>query len=119
MIPLGQAIKQAIAGAARAVQPATKRWPATLSTSTGDITPSRDASASPAGNVYVVMPDGSVVKAYNSAVPPTTGLRVWVGYEPHNPSFLRVLDFNASYTNPSPITGFGPHEHTHVLFDPL
>lgn len=114
------ALKDAISRAARRVEPATRRWPATLSDANGVITPGLDASVpGGGGKVYVVMPDGSVVKAYNNRVPPVTGLRVWVGYEPQNPTLLRVLDFNASYTNPNPTTGFGPHHATHEFLNVL
>lgn len=113
-------LHDAIRRAAQAVQPVTRRWPATLSNSAGDITPGASARVSGSGGlVYCVMPDGSTVRAYNNRVPPTTGLRVWVGYEPLNPSLLRVLDFNSSYIDPSGGTGFGPHHVTHEYHNPL
>ncbi len=114
MAAFSEALRGAVRRAAGLVQQRTKRWPATLSDVNGNVTPNLDASvAGQPGLVYCVMPDGSVVKAYNNHVPSVTGLRVWVGYEPHNPTLLRVLDFNASYTNPSPSSGFGPHHATH------
>jgi Pectate lyase superfamily protein len=116
---MSSVLDRAIARAAALIQPATKRWPATLSLANGDITPGLDSSVSgQPGMVWVVMPTGSVTKAYNARVPVTTGLRVWVGYEPHNPSFLRVLDINASYNNPRPDSGFGPHAPTHEWLNP-
>lgn len=108
-------VKRAIERAASRLERATRRWPATLSTATGDIAPGYSARVpSVPGQVYVVMPDGAVITAYNSRVPSDTGRRVYVGYEPHNPSLLRVLDFQASYNNPSPAGGFGAHAPTHV-----
>jgi lysophospholipase L1-like esterase len=112
---------RAIARAAAKVQRITKRWTATLSNSTGDITPGASAAVpGQPGMVYLVMPDGAVLKAYNGRVPAATGLRVWAGYEPHNPTFFRVLDFNVSYVTP-PTGGstIGSHHWIHEFLNPF
>jgi len=116
--------KAAIARAAQAVQSRTREWPATLSDSNGDVTPNRDATVyTRPGYVYCVMPDGAIAQAFNNRVPPVTGLRVWVGYEPRNKTLFRVLDFNYSYVTLGGFTGgagtaLGPHHKTHESLNP-
>jgi hypothetical protein len=98
-------VSAAVRRAAKRVQRRTIAFKATLSTATGDITPglSADVAGQP-GYSWVVMPTGGVIKAKNGRAPSATGLRVWVGYEPHNPTLLRVLDVDESYVG---VTGGG------------
>jgi hypothetical protein len=107
---------RAVARAAARVQRITKRWPVTLCDSVGDITPGFSAAVpGEPGMVYCVMPDGSVMKAYNGRIGAATGKRAWAGYEPHNPNFFRILDFAASYSVPpgGGTAGVGVHHTNH------
>lgn len=111
----------AIARAAARIQRRTKEQPATLCNVNGDITPGLDASVPGApAYVYALMPTGGApAKVYNGGrVKPTTGARVWVGYEPRNKALLRVLDFNFSWPVPGDTGGIGPHHKTHEFLNP-
>lgn len=110
------AVALAIHRAAVEIQRRTKAYPALLGDGQGNVRVPGKTNFD-----YARMPDGSVVEVYNSRTPEANDLSVWVGYEPLNPSLLRVLDFMYVYSavngGGAGGSGFGPHHATHELFN--
>lgn len=69
--------------------------------------------------VFVQMPDGNTVSAYNQRVSPAAGKRVVVGYDDVNPLLLQVLADAASYGGISapPQSSQQAHRHQHQWLD--
>lgn len=100
-------------------RPPVKSWPALLGNQQGEV----DVEGLP-DFVYARMPDSSVVRVYNKAVPPALDLPVIVGYDDYNPDLFQVLSQRAAYgAQPAPAypVNTGAHADTHRLdsVDPL
>lgn len=106
---LPRRLQQSIERAARRAETRTRRWPATLGDPAGQV----NVPGQP-NYAYVLMPDGTVAKAFDQVTDRAPGRPVWVGYRPWNPALLVVLDFAAAYNQ---VTGggggIGPHHLSH------